>query len=111
MLGMLHPDPYADVDPQVMEAWIGYIRKKTPGEKIALCLTMADMECEDRQAAVRARHPQASEDEIFLRAALLNLGRAWMIRVYGWDPDVPDGSDSPYSLSRAIVDARWRSQS
>jgi hypothetical protein len=108
MLGMLHPDPYAHVDPQVMAAWLGYIRKKTPGEKIALCLTVADMECEDRQAAMRAKYPQASGDEVFLRAGLLNLGRAWMIRVYGWDPDAADDSDSPYSLKTAIEEARWR---
>ncbi len=105
---MEHPQPYSDVDPLVMEAWIGYIRKKTPGEKLDLCLTIMDMEWEYRCAAMRAKYPQASEDEVFLRAALLNLGRAWMIRVYGWDPDVADNSDAPYSLKTAIAETRWR---
>ena len=105
---MEHPQPYSDTDPQVYQAWIEYIRKKTPDEKLGLCLTIMDMEWEDRQAMMRAKYPQASDDEVFLRAALLNLGRGWMIRVYGWDPDVPDGSDAPYSLKSAIEEARWR---
>lgn len=39
------------------------------------------------ESGVRANHPEASEREIFLRAAALRLPRDLMIRAYGWDPE------------------------
>jgi hypothetical protein len=40
------------------------------------------------RAGVRFRHPAADDREIELRALALRLGRDWMLRAYGWDPDV-----------------------
>ena len=37
--------------------------------------------------SVRKMYPQASEREVFLRAAARRLGRETVIRVYGWDPE------------------------
>ena len=35
---------------------------------------------------VRRQYPEASEREVFLRAASRRLGRDLMIKAYGWDP-------------------------
>lgn len=59
---------------------------------------------------MRAAHPHASDDEILLRCGLMYIGRALMIQVYGWDPDLPDDSEQGYSLKSAIAEARWRSR-
>jgi hypothetical protein len=80
------------------------------GERLAQTLEQMDHDHERLRTEIRAAYPDASDDEIFLRCGLRNIGRALMIRVYGWDPDVPDDSQQPYSLQSAIAEARWRSQ-
>jgi hypothetical protein len=70
-----------------MEVWLEILRKKTPGERLLMALKMTDFAFQMSEAGVRARHPEASEREVFLRAAALRLPRDLMIRAYGWDPD------------------------
>lgn len=40
--------------------------------------------CQLALAGLRQRHPQASEQEVLLRLAVLRLGPETVARVYGW---------------------------
>jgi hypothetical protein len=82
-----HPADFTDTDPRAMEVWLGVLRGKTPGERIAVALNLTDFALRMAESGVRANHPHASDREIFLRAAALRLPRELMIRAYGWDPD------------------------
>jgi hypothetical protein len=70
-----------------MEVWLNLIRSKTPGERIEIAFALTDLALQMAESGVRARHPHASEREIFLRSAALRLPRDLMIRAYGWDPE------------------------
>ena len=50
--------------------------------------SMARDAAELTRAGVRLRHPLAGEHELDLRTFALRLGREWLVRVYGWDPEV-----------------------
>jgi hypothetical protein len=82
-----HPPEFTDTDPRAMEVWLDLIRSKTPGERIEIAFALTDVALQMAESGVRARHPHASEREIFLRAAALRLPRDLMIRAYGWDPE------------------------
>ena len=69
-----------------MAVWLELLRRKTPGERIKLALDMSDFANKIAESGVRARHPEASEREVFRRAAALRLPRDLIIRAYGWDP-------------------------
>ena len=84
-----HPEEFADTDPRAMEAWMEMLRAKTPGERIAMAFQLSEFAVKVSESGVRARHPGASEREIFLRSAALRLPRDLMIRAYGWDPETP----------------------
>jgi hypothetical protein len=81
------PTEFSDTDPRVMEIWMNLLRQKTPGERIAKVFELTDFAFEMAESGVRARYREASEREIFLRAAALRLPRDLMIRAYGWDPE------------------------
>jgi hypothetical protein len=82
-----HSPEFSDTDPRAMEAWLEILRGKTVGERLEMTLRMSEFAFRLAEAGVRARHPEASEREVFLRAAALRLPRDLMIRAYGWDPD------------------------
>ena len=84
-----HPPEFSDTDPRVMEVWTELLRRKTPGERIALAFELSEFAIRMSESGVRERYPDASEREIFLRAAALRLPRELMIRAYGWDPELP----------------------
>lgn len=68
----------------VLETW----RTMTTVEKAEL-LTAANRAAHQLSlAGLRMRYPNASEEELDLRAIALRLDRETMVRVYGWDPDV-----------------------
>jgi hypothetical protein len=90
---MRHPDAFGDTDPRVMEVWLAMLRRKTPGERIAMAFELSDFAVRVMESGVRARYPEASEREIFLRSAALRLPRELMIRAYGWDPETAFNSD------------------
>jgi len=80
-----HPAEFSDTDPRAMEVWLGVLRGKTIGERILMAFELSDFAIRFAESGVRARYPEASEREIFLRAAALRLPRELMIRAYGWD--------------------------
>ena len=84
---------FTDTDPRVMEVWLDMLRAKTPGERILMAFELSDFAVQMAESGVRARYPKASEREIFLRSAALRLPRDLMIRAYGWDPEMPFGSE------------------
>lgn len=81
-----HPDEFADTDPRALAVWLDLLRAKTPEERMAMAFELSDFAVRMAESGVRARHPGASEREIFLRTAALRLPRDLMIRAYGWDP-------------------------
>lgn len=76
-----------DTDPRVREVWLDILRGKTAGERIQIAFELSDLAIAMAESGVRARYPEASEREIFLRSAALRLPRDLMIRAYGWDPE------------------------
>ena len=85
-----HPREYTDTDPAVMEVWLDLLRNKPLGEKLAMTLQLSGMAMEFARAGERMRRPEATEREVFLRAASRWLSRDLMIRAYGWDPQADD---------------------
>jgi hypothetical protein len=81
-----HPAEFSDTDPRVMRVWLELLRAKTPDERMAMAFELTDFALKVAESGVRARYPDASEREIFLRCAALRLPRELMIRAYGWDP-------------------------
>jgi len=84
-----HPEEFTDTDPRAMEVWLSLLRAKTTGERIMMAFELSEFAVKVAESGVRARHPDASEREIFLRSAALRLPRDLMIRAYGWDPETP----------------------
>ena len=80
-------EDFTDTDPRVMKVWLDMLRAKTPGERILMAFELSDFAVRASESGVRARYPEASEREIFLRSAALRLPRDLMIRAYGWDPE------------------------
>jgi hypothetical protein len=89
---MDHPQPYSDTDPRAMEVWLDLLRKKPPADKIATALAFSDFVFHMSEMGVRIQYPQATEREVFLRAAARHLSRDLMIRAYGWDPELHENS-------------------
>jgi hypothetical protein len=83
-----------DTDPRAMEVWLDLLRKMPPEERLTQALHLSDLALRVSEAGVRFAHPEASEREVFLRAASRRLTREQMIGAYGWDPepDVQPGS-------------------
>jgi hypothetical protein len=85
---MRHPSPeYTDTDPRAREIQLRILRSKTEGERIAMVFELSEFANRMAESGVRARYPEASEREIFLRCAALRIPRDLMIRAYGWDPE------------------------
>ena len=90
-----HPAEFSDTDPRAMEAWLEILRNKTAGERIDIALNLTDFAIRMAESGVRARHPEASEREIFLRTTALRIPRDLMIRAYGWDPPEHPEANAP----------------
>ena len=84
---MLGSDWYSDTDPRALEVFLDLQRRMSADRKIALVFQMTEMGMKLGEESERRLHPEASDREIFLRAASRRLDRATMIRVYGWDPE------------------------
>jgi hypothetical protein len=95
-----HPAEFADTDPRAMEVWLELLRRKTPGERIATAFDLTDFALRMAESGVRVHHPEASEREVFLRAAALRLPRDLMIRAYGW---IPSGLSTPAEAFRQTI--------
>lgn len=70
-----------------MEVWLDLLRRMTPGDKIAAVFSLNQLVLHVAESGERLAHPEASDREIFLRAASRHLSRDLMIRAYGWDPE------------------------
>jgi hypothetical protein len=73
------------------EAWNEYcdkLRQMTGEERLGLMFQLIEYNHELRRTSMRWAYPDASDREIFLRAAATRLDRDDMIKVYGWDPDL-----------------------
>ena len=62
-------------------------RRMTPGEKAQRITAITQVCTQLAIAGIRARHPDADEEEIRLRLAALRFDRETMVRVFGWDPE------------------------
>jgi len=82
----MHPEEFTDTDPRAMEVWLELLRQKPPGERLATTLGLAELALKMAEAGVRMMHPEAPDEEVFLRVAARHLPRELMIRAYGWDP-------------------------
>jgi len=88
--GLEMPSRYgwmADTDPQAFQVLVELRRGMTFDQRFQQVLEMAEMVLRGYKDRVRREHPQASEREVFLRAAALRLGNETVRRVYGWSPE------------------------
>ena len=76
----------ADTDSKAFEVLVELQRKMSAGDKLACVLKTSAMWMALTEQNVRKLYPQASEREVFLRAAARRLDRDTMIRAYHWDP-------------------------
>lgn len=74
-----------DTDPAALEVFLTIQRRMTPEEKIRNVFRVNELMRALAEADVRRLYPEASEREVFLRAASRRLGGELMRRVYGWD--------------------------
>ena len=79
-------DFFSDTDPRALEVFLDLQRRRTPSEKLRQVFEMTDLILEAARAGERARHPDAGEHEISMRAAARRFDRETMIKVWGWDP-------------------------
>lgn len=83
----LAADTPPEVEARQIEAW----RRMTPAEKAAIVVGLTRAARDMMLAGVRHRHPGATEREVFLRAAIIQLGPELAVAAY------PDAS--PYVTS------------
>jgi len=58
---VVHPEEFTDTDPRAMEVWLDLLRKKTPGEKLALTFALTEFAFQMSEAGVRLAHPDADD--------------------------------------------------
>ena len=75
-----------DTTPKALEVFYGIQRRQTPAQKAQTLFRLIDLVQSLTESGVRQRYPNASEREVFLRAASLRIDRDSMIKAYGWDP-------------------------
>lgn len=62
-------------------------RRMSATEKLEEVGVLNRLEDERRRADIRARYGDVPEREMRLRLAAPRLGRALMVKAFGWDPD------------------------
>ncbi len=87
---MARCDWYRDTAPEALEVLLRLQREMTVSQKVNAVLDLSAMVMCLQEIGERSLHPEASEREIFLRAAARRLGRETMIRAYRWDPEIVD---------------------
>ncbi len=71
------------IERQQIEIW----RRMTPAEKFAVLTDLHASAILFTEAGLRARHPQASPEELRLRRLAITLGAETVRRLYGFDAD------------------------
>ena len=74
----LADDTPRDIEQRQIEGW----RRMTAHEKARLIVALSQATRDMALAGIRDRHPQASPREVFLRLAILTLGRDLAGRAY-----------------------------
>jgi hypothetical protein len=74
----LAADTSPEVEARQIEAW----RRMTPAEKLAIVVALSKTARELMLAGIRHRHPAASGREVFLRAAIIQLGPDLAVAAY-----------------------------
>ena len=82
----LAADTPLDIERRQVDAW----RRMTPAEKAAAITALTKTACAMTWAGVRHRYPEASPREVFLRAALITLGRDLACAAYPDAAALPD---------------------
>ena len=72
-----------DTAPEAWKVQMDLIRKMSPEERLERCFELSAMVLDFAEAALRQKHPEASDREIFLRLAHRKLGAELYGRVYG----------------------------
>jgi hypothetical protein len=77
-MARLAADTTAEIEERQIQAW----REMSPADKAALVAGLTNASFVLARAGLRERHPAASDREIFLRLAILTLGRELAGRAY-----------------------------
>jgi len=78
----------SDTDAETERVMIELVRAMPDWKKIEQVFSMIETTRALSIAGLRARYPEASEEELKKRYAALVLDRETVIKVYGWDPEV-----------------------
>lgn len=73
----------ADTSPEAWKVFIGLQSKLSPAEKLQQAFEWSETIRQVALVGLQRRYPQADDREIFLRAALINLGPDLYRKVYG----------------------------
>jgi len=76
-----------DTSPEAWKVLIGLIRQMSPEERLRRALELTENLRVNVLAGSREAYPEASEREIFLRAAKLRLGDELFYKAYGSELD------------------------
>jgi hypothetical protein len=76
-----------DTSPEAWKVLMERIRQMTPEERLQRCLELTENMRLNALAGLRQAFPNASEREIFLRAAKQRLGSELFYKVYGDELD------------------------
>lgn len=77
-------DTDSEVSDLVAECWRGL----SPAQRLQLVTELTDAAEQLSLAGIRLRHPDATEEEVRLRAIAVRLGRELMVAAYDWDPQI-----------------------
>ena len=76
----------ADTHPTAERIRFEIFRRMSASEKYRIVASLNETTRQLAEQRIRARHPEASDREIFLRLVSTWLGRDLMLRAYGVDP-------------------------
>jgi hypothetical protein len=82
----MQSDFTADTHPDALKVFWELQRQRAPAQKLADVFELSQWMINSSEAGVRLRYPDATDREVFLRAASLRIPRDIMIKAYGWDP-------------------------
>jgi hypothetical protein len=80
----------SDTSPEAFAKLVELLQGMPPAQRLRQSLQLSGMLMRLSEGDVRRQCPNATEREVFLRAAARRLGRDTMIRAYGWDPTEHD---------------------
>lgn len=72
-----------DTSPEAWRIQIGLLRKMSPEDRLRKASELTELVLAFSEAGIRARHPDATDREVFLRRAERTLGRPLFLKVYG----------------------------